>query len=176
VPGRQLRQPGTYCRLARLTKTETNKTETNKTETNKTELTPQKDYPAMSLAARNAERSTLKRLLELSQQQMNILEADDLLAFDVILAEKRTLIETLKNGPAILAADPSLETLVARIQDADKAAQRLLYQKVGQVMREMNRVNRQQQARGAYHEAKPSASPKPLGFLPDTPMFMDVRS
>ncbi len=130
----------------------------------------------MSLAARNAERTTLKRLLELAQQQMKILEADDLLAFDAILAEKNTLIKTLKNGPSILAADPSLETLVLRIQDADKAAQRLLYQKVGLVMREMNRVNRQEQAWGAYHQTKPSASPRPVGFLPDTPMFMDVRS
>ncbi len=130
----------------------------------------------MSLAARNAERTTLKRLLELAQQQMKMLEADDLLAFDAILAEKHTLINTLGNGPAILAADPSLETLVVRIQDADKAAQRLLYQKVGQVMREINRVNRQEQARGAYYQAAPSAAPKPVGFLPDTPMFMDVRS
>lgn len=130
----------------------------------------------MSLAARNAERATLKRLLELSQQQISTLESDDLLAFDAILAEKQTLIKTLKNGPAILAADPSLEALVLRIQDADKAAQRLLYQKVGLVMREMNRVNRQEQARSAYHQAAPSAARKPIGFLPDTPMFMDARS
>lgn len=130
----------------------------------------------MSLAARNAERTTLKRLLELALQQVNTLEADDLPAFDALLAEKRTLTKSLKNGPAILTADPSLETLVVRIQDADKAAQRLLYQKVGLVMREINRVNRQEQARGAYHQTKPSAAPKPTGFLPDTPRFMDVRS
>ena len=130
----------------------------------------------MSLAARSAERTTLKRLLELALSQVSALEADDLPGFDAILAEKHTLTKSLKNGPATLAADPSLETLVARIQDADKAAQRLLYQKVGIVMREINRVNRQEQARGAYHQVKPSAAPKPLGFLPDTPMFMDVRS
>ncbi len=130
----------------------------------------------MSLAARSAERATLKRLLELALSQVGALEADDLPAFDAILTEKRTLTQSLKNGPAILVADPSLETLVARIQDADKAAQRLLYQKVGIVMREINRVNRQEQARGAYHQAKPSAAPKPIGFLPDTPRFMDVRS
>ena len=41
------------------------------------------------------------------------------------------LIESLPNGRAILAADPSLQTVVNRIQDADKAAQRLLYQKSG---------------------------------------------
>ena len=131
---------------------------------------------AMSLAARNADREKMKRLLMLSLQQIKILEADDMLAFDAVLAEKRALIETLKDGPAMLAADPSLAALVSRIQDADKAAQRVLYQKVGRVMREMNRINRQEQARGAYHQARPAASPKPLGFLPDTPTFMDVRS
>ena len=129
----------------------------------------------MSLAARSTERAALKRLLELALSQVAALEADDLPAFDAILSEKRTLMKTLQNGSAILAADPSLETLVSRIQDADKAAQRLLYQKVGFVMREINRVNRQEQARGAYRQV-PSAAPKPVGFLPDTPMFMDVRS
>ena len=129
----------------------------------------------MSLSARNTERTKLKRLLELAQQQIKTLEANDMLAFDEILAEKRTLIESLPNGRAVLAADPSLESVVARIQDADKAAQRLLYQKVGLVMREMNRVNQQEKARGAYHRDLP-APLRPLGFLPDTPMFMDVRS
>jgi len=156
VPIRQHRQPGTCCRIEAA------------------EKSAEKDY-AMSLAVRSAERTTLKRLLELALKQVSTLEADDLPAFDAILSEKRTLTKSLKNGPAILAADPSLETLVVRIQDADKAAQRVLYQKVGLVMREINRVNRQEQARGAYYQA-PSAAPKPVGFLPDTPMFMDVRS
>ena len=129
----------------------------------------------MSLAARSSERTKLQRLLELSQQQMIALESDDMLTFDALLAEKRTLIESLPNGRAILAADPSLQTVVNRIQDADKAAQRLLYQKVGLIMREMNRVNRQEKARGAYRR-DPTGPPKPLGFLPDTPRFMDVRS
>ena len=129
----------------------------------------------MSLTARNAERTKLKRLLELAQQQIKTLESDDMLAFDGILAEKRDLIESLPNGRAILTADPSLESVVARIQDADKAAQRLLYQKVGLVMREMNRVNRQEKARGAYHQDLPAPA-RPPGLLPDTSMFMDVRS
>ncbi len=130
----------------------------------------------MSLAARSAERTTLKRLLELAQQQIKTLESDDLLAFDQILAEKRTLIESIPDGRTALAADPSLGSLVSRIQDADKAAQRLLYQKVGLVMREMNRVNQQEKARSAYRRETPSGSPKPIGFLPDTPMFVDARS
>jgi hypothetical protein len=130
----------------------------------------------MSLTARNAERTKLKRLLELSQQQIKTLEADDMLAFDEVLAEKRVLIESLPDGRAALAADPSLGSVVSRIQDADKAAQRLLYQKVGLIMREMNRINQQEKARSAYRRETPAGPPKPIGFLPNSPTFIDARS
>ena len=130
----------------------------------------------MSLTACDRERAKFKSLLELSQQQIKTLESDDLLRFDEILAEKRTLIESLVDTRSSVTADTVLESLVARIEDADKAAQRLLYSKVGVIMREMNRVNQQERARGAYLREAPAAAAKPLGFLPDTPMFMDVRS
>jgi hypothetical protein len=130
----------------------------------------------MSIVARNAERAKLKRLLELSQQQIKTLESDDMLAFDEVLAEKRVLIESLPDGQAVLNADPSLGTVVARIQDADKAAQRLLYQKVGLIMREMNRANQQEKARSAYRRETPAGPPKPIGFLPNSSTFIDARS
>ncbi len=130
----------------------------------------------MSLTARDTERAKFKALLELSQQQIKALEADDMLRFDEILAEKRTLIESLAAGRGSVTIDTMLESLVSRIEDADKAAQRLLFAKVGVIMREMNRVNQQEKARGAYRREAPSAAPKPLGFLPDTPMFVDARS
>ena len=130
----------------------------------------------MTLAARSAEHTKFKHLLELSQQQIAALESNDMLVFDQILAEKRTLIESLQESRGSVDADPVLESVVARIQDADKAAQRLLFRKVGEIMREMNRINLQEKARGAYHREKPSLAAKPIGFLPDTPMFMDVRS
>lgn len=130
----------------------------------------------MSLATRNAERTKFKRLLELSSQQIMALESDDMLGFDEILAAKRTLIESLHDAKGILSADPTLESVVSRIQDADKVAQKLLFRKVGQIMREMNNLNQQEKARGAYARERAKTPPKPIGFLPDTPMFMDVRS
>jgi hypothetical protein len=130
----------------------------------------------MSLTARSAERTKFHHLLTLAQQQIDALEANDMLAFDQILAAKRILIESLQDSRRNVSADPVLESVVTRIQDADKAAQRLLYRKVGEIMREMNRLNQQEKARGAYHRNKPSLAAKPIGFLPDTPMFMDVRS
>ena len=130
----------------------------------------------MSLATRNTERTKFKHLLELSHRQIEALESNDMLAFDQILAAKRTLIESLQDARGVFAADPTLESVVSRIQDADKAAQRLLYRKVGEIMREMNSLNQQEKARGAYRREKLSSLPKPVGFMPDTPMFMDARS
>jgi uncharacterized protein YhaN len=130
----------------------------------------------MSLTARNTERTKFMALLALSQQQIAALEADDMLRFDEILTEKRILIESLTQQCSIVTADAALESLVSRIEDADKAAQRLLFAKVGVIMREMNRLNQQEKARGAYRREAPTAAPRPLGFLPDTPMFVDARS
>ncbi len=130
----------------------------------------------MSLTARNTERAKFTTLLALSQQQIQALEADDMLRFDEILTEKRLLIESLTQQCSSVTTDAALESLVSRIEDADKAAQKLLFAKVGVIMREMNRLNQQERARGAYRRETPSIAPRPLGFLPDTPMFVDARS
>ena len=128
----------------------------------------------MSLATGNAERAKFGYLLELAQDQVTALETDDLYGFDRILAAKRTIIESLHDTRSLMAADPTLEGVVARIQDADKLAQKLLYRKVGRIMREMDTLNRQQKARSAYGD---SASPakRAIGFLPDTPTYMDAK-
>lgn len=130
----------------------------------------------MSLTARNEERAKFRSLLSLAQSQIAALDADDMLRFDEILTEKRILIESLVSSRGPVAEDAALESLVSRIEDTDRAAQRLLYAKVGVIMREMNRVNQQERARGAYHQEAPKPARRPLGFLPDTPMFVDARS
>ena len=130
----------------------------------------------MSLTARNDERAKFRSLLSLAQSQIAALDADDMLRFDEILTEKRILIESLVASRGSITEDAALESLVSRIEDADRAAQRLLYAKVGVIMREMNRVNRQEKARGAYHREASTPVHRPLGFLPDTPMFVDARS
>ena len=60
----------------------------------------------MTLAAGNTERAKFGYLLELSQEQIQALESDDMYAFDRILAAKRTLIESLSNARGLMAADP----------------------------------------------------------------------
>ncbi len=129
----------------------------------------------MSIATGNTERAKFGFLLELSQEQVQALESDDLFAFDRILAAKRTIIESLHDARSVMAADPTLAGVVTRIQDADKMAQRLLYRKVGKIMREMNELNQQKKARGAYHPTS-GRTAKPIGFLPNTSSYMDVKS
>lgn len=129
----------------------------------------------MSIATGNTERAKFGFLLELSLEQVQALEMDDLFAFDRILAAKRTIIESLHDARSVMASDPTLAGVVTRIQDADKMAQRLLYRKVGRIMREMNELNQQKKARGAYRPS-PGRKAKPIGFLPDTPSYLDVKS
>ena len=130
----------------------------------------------MSLAAGNTERAKFGFLLELSQEQIQALESDDMFAFDRILAAKRTVVESMRDARSVLAADPTLASVVTRIQDADKMAQRLLYRKVGRIMREMNELNQQKRARGAYGATAGREGAKPIGFLPDTPSYLDTKS
>lgn len=130
----------------------------------------------MSVSTGSTERAKFGYLLDLSQEQITALECDDLFAFDRILAAKQTVTESLRDARAVLAADPTLLSVVARIQDADKMAQRLLYRKVGRLMREMNELNQQAKARGAYRTTKSRAAAKPIGFLPDTPSYLDAKS
>ncbi len=134
----------------------------------------------MSTATGNTERAKFGYLLDLSYQQVKALECEDMFAFDRILAAKKTVVESMRDARGVLAADPTLASVVTRIQDADKMAQRLLYRKVGRVMREMNELNQQSKARGAYGNVRGNmaqrASAKPLGFLPDTPSYLDVKS
>ena len=115
-------------------------------------------------------------LLQLAHAQIEALESDDLFAFDRILVAKRQLIESLTDAHSLVNADPALATMVARIQDADKAAQRLLYRKVGKIMREMSEINLQKKARGAYTQSVPQITSHPIGFLSNTPRYMDVQS
>jgi hypothetical protein len=130
----------------------------------------------LSLATGSVERAKFVFLLELSQEQIQALECDDMFALDRILAAKRTLIESLNDARGVLAADPTLAAVVTRIQDADKMAQRLLYRKVGRIMREMNELSQQKKARGAYQPTSGREAAKPIGFLPDTPSYLDVKS
>ena len=125
------------------------------------------------MSATLTERAKFGYLLDLAKDQIQALESDDMFAFDRILAAKRTLIESLSDARATCAADPTLAGVVSRIHDADKMAQRLLYRKVGRIMREMNELNQQKKARGAY---SPTSHPaRAASFRPDTPSYMDLK-
>ena len=125
----------------------------------------------MSLASTGAERAKYGYLLQLAREQVQALETDDLFAFDRILAAKRTLIESLTDGRSMMSSDPSLRNVVTQVQELDKTAQRLLYRKVGKIMREMSELQQFKKARRAY-----GPRPSLLRFTPDAPQFLDRRS
>jgi len=127
----------------------------------------------MSTASAAAERAKLTYILDLSREQVQALEADDFSAFDRILAAKRSLIGGLTETRHLVATDPALATVVSAIREADGMAQRLLYRKVGRVMREMNELNQYKRARGAYAAR---LSSNPVSLAPDASRFMDMKS
>ena len=128
----------------------------------------------MSLATNSAERAKYGYLLQLAREQIQALESDDLFAFDRILAAKRALIESLRDARALVASDPVLGKQVTQIQEMDAAAQRLLYRKVGKIMREMSELQQFKKARRAYAPAAPR--PARLRLAPDSPSLLDRRS
>lgn len=129
----------------------------------------------MSLTTGGAERAKYGYLLQLSQDQIQALESDDLYGFDRILAAKRTLIESLRDARGLIAGDPALATIVQHIQDSDKAAQRLLYRKVGAIMRQMSELQQQTKARRAYQQSAGRGASPVAQFAPSAPRFVDQK-
>jgi hypothetical protein len=128
----------------------------------------------MSLSSKSAERAKYDYLLELARDQIKALESDDVFAFDRILSAKRTLIEGLVDARNLVATDPVLQKQVTQIQDLDKMAQKLLYRRLGRVMREMAELQQFKKARGAY--GRTAASTPHRRFRPGEATFLDQRS
>jgi len=124
----------------------------------------------MPLAATGSDREKLDFLLQLSLEQVRALEADDMNAFDHILAAKSAVINSFQDARALADSDSSLAGVILHIQDADKAAQRLLYSKTGRIMRQLTELGQQKRARHAYQSpggVRADASP------PETSRFVD---
>lgn len=130
----------------------------------------------MSLSSNSAERAKYGYLLQLAQDQIFALESEDFFAFDRVLAAKRTLIESLVGGADFIRTDPALSSIVAQIEDRDQAAQRLLYRKIGRVMREMAEIQQHKKAGRAYRRPASSCIPTVHPISPDAPQFLDRAS
>jgi hypothetical protein len=130
----------------------------------------------MSLAAKTTGRAKFDELLQLTHEQIEALERGDKKAFDLILAAKRALIDSFTDARSLIEADPALQDIVIQIQECDQAAQRLLYRKIGWVMRELCELQQAQRARRAYHKADMATPRRTYPFQPDTPRFIDRKS
>lgn len=130
----------------------------------------------MSLVSAGSERAKFGYLLQLAQEQIKALETDDMFAFDRILAARQTIIGSFIDAHAQVAADPALQTVVTQIQECDKSAQRLLYRKVGKIMRAMSELQQAKLARRAYFKTGRSGSSSAQLFHSETPRFIDQKS
>lgn len=126
----------------------------------------------MSLAGTGSDREKFDFLLQLSLEQVRALEADDLHAFDNIVAAKNAVINSFQDARALVAADSTLAGVILHIQDADKTAQRLLYRKTGQIMRQLTEIRQQKYARSAYQSPGGVRTDAPP---PDASSFMDRK-
>ena len=131
---------------------------------------------SVTLVSGDSQRCNFTYLLHLAQEQVRALETDDLNGFDRILAAKRTIIASFPDAARQVAADPVLAGIVRQIQDCDKAAQRLLYGRIGRVMRTLSELEQSKKARRAYGKAPASAPALPWRLAPDTPQFLDHQS
>jgi len=124
----------------------------------------------MSLAATGGDREKFDFLLQLSLEQVRALEADDMNAFDHILAAKNAVVSSFQDARALVASDSTLAGVILHIQDADKTAQRLLYRKTGCVMRQLTEIGRLNRARCGYQSPGGVRADLPP---PDASRFLD---
>ncbi len=124
----------------------------------------------MSLSTSGSDRDKFFYLLQLSGEQIRALEADDLYALDRILAAKDAVIASFHDAHAMAASDASLGTVIRQIQDADKAALRLLYRKTGRIMRELTEIQQQRKARQTYYAPQSAPSGAPSA---EAPRYLD---
>jgi hypothetical protein len=129
----------------------------------------------MSLSSKSAECAKYNYLLQLAQDQVRALEAEDMFGFDRILKAKGVLIEGLVDARNLVASDTVIAKQVAQIQELDKTAQRLLYRKVGRIMREMSELQQFRKAKRAYGRST-ALLPSIMRFRPDESSFLDRRS
>ena len=128
------------------------------------------------LVSGDTQRCKFSYLLHLAQEQVRALEIDDLNAFDRIIAAKDRIIADFPDAGRQVAADPALAGVVRQIQDCDKAAQRLLYGRIGRVMRTLSELEQSKNARRAYGKSPKKAPALPWRLVPHAPQFLDQKS
>lgn len=132
----------------------------------------------MSLTAYKSERDKYYDLLKLSQDQITALETDDMFEFDRILAAKDSIIKSMGNPTSLLESDPGLASVATQIQERDKTAQRLLFEKLGRLKRQMADLKQSQLAKNAYNRTTRSHASLSavMAVPPDAAKLMDKRA
>jgi hypothetical protein len=130
----------------------------------------------MSLAANTSEREKYYQLLQLAQDQIKALEMDDLFEFDRIMAVKDDVIRSMGDSTGLLDVDPALANVCAEIQDRDKTAMRLLFDRLGRLKRQISELNQYQTARNAYRVSAQQLTEQGRIFANGAPRFLDRKT
>jgi hypothetical protein len=121
------------------------------------------------------ERDKYYRLLQLSSDQLDALQKDDMAGFARIMADKDALIASFGDGDGLLDNDPSLSSVVAQIVERDATAKSLLVSKLDRVRQQISELNRCTAARSAYGKSRHAVRRLPFVVAPDTPRFVDTK-
>lgn len=130
----------------------------------------------MSLTSTLNERAKYNYLLQLSGEQIRALKLGDMATFDRILSAKRAIIESLVDGRSMVKNDPTLLGIVQQIQENDRAAEKLLYRKIGYIRRQLSEIHEYKKARRAYGRSSTRISRGPFIVDENTPRFFDKAS
>jgi len=130
----------------------------------------------MSLAAHTSEREKYYQLLQLAQDQIKALEMDDLFEFDRIVAVKDEVIKSMGDSTGLLDTDPALASVCSEIQDRDKTAMRLLFDRLGRLKRQISELNQYQTARAAYRVSAQQLTEQGRIFANGAPRIVDRKS
>lgn len=130
----------------------------------------------MSLTSTVNERAKYNYLLQLSGEQIRALKLGDMPTFDRILSAKKAIIESLVDGRSMVKNDPTLMGVVQQIQENDRAAEKLLYRKIGHIRRQLSEIHEYKRARRAYGRSSTPINRNRFVVDENTPRFFDKAS
>jgi hypothetical protein len=116
-------------------------------------------------------------LLELSLEQLRVIETRDQKRLAEIMEQKWSVIRSLSGTRELMKSEPSLPGIIAKIQQADKLAEIKLTARIGTVRDQLCQINKRRSAKRVYGQTSRKKHPI-LGLDLDetTPRYLDIQS
>ncbi len=122
----------------------------------------------------SAECAKYSAILQLSVKQIAVIESGDFATLQAILSAKGALISSLRDGRALLAANPALRSVMQQIEQTEIQAEQALESRLTGVKQKLSAIHSAKSARRTYRKE----SRKLPAFVPstETPMLFDMLS